>query len=111
VRRNTQTGTEAFLPNFPHFLTRIPIPVETLTTCNFAGTQSTDVLQTGESDGGDGFGDAGDSVSTQSSETVGKTVEDAVSTIATEIMELDTIGFDETIDLDETEDMSYILDS
>ena len=74
------------------------IPPETRTTYNLAITQSTDVFHTGESEGGNGFGDAGNSVSTQNSETVGNTVEDAVSTIATEIMELDTIGFDEAID-------------
>jgi hypothetical protein len=43
--------------------------------------------------------------------TVGDTVENAVSMLGTETSELDTIGFDETVLLDETVDYPYKIDA
>jgi hypothetical protein len=37
--------------------------------------------------------------------------ENAIATIQAEISELDTIGFDETLELDVSVDISYIIDS
>jgi hypothetical protein len=79
--------------------------IATLTTCNVAGTHSTDAFYTGESDTSDSDSDSSDSVADQRYEDVEKLVEDAVSTIPTEIRELDTIAFDETLVFDESVDM------
>ncbi len=77
--------------------------VATLTTWNLAGTQSTYVFYTEESDSDD---EISESVANEpSSEAVGQPVGDAVANIQAEISELDTIGFDETLVLDESVDM------
>ena len=60
-----------------------------------AGTESTDVFYTGESDGADENIDLFTNV----------TVEDSFSTLPAEIAHLDTIGFDEPLVLDESVDM------
>ncbi len=83
--------------------------VATLTTWNLAGTQSTDVFYTEESDTDE---DDRDSVADRpSSEDVGQPVGDAITTLREEISELDTIGFDETLELDVSVDISYIIDA
>ncbi len=79
--------------------------VATSTTCNLVSTKSTDVLYTEESDANDEKSDAGCSISYGFSDGVVETVKDSVERFPTEIMELDKIGFDDTLDLDETEDM------
>ena len=83
--------------------------VATLTTWNLAGTQSTDVFYTEESDTDE---DDRDSVADRpSAEDVGQPVGDAIATLREEISELDTIGFDETLELDVSVDISYIIDA
>jgi hypothetical protein len=79
----------------------------TPTTYNIARTNYTWSIYAGESDGSEN----GDPVANQRSETVGDTVGDAISTIATEIAGLDNIGFDETLVVDETVDMPYKIDA
>jgi hypothetical protein len=79
--------------------------IATLTTCNVASTHSTYAFYTGESDTSDSDSASSDSVADQRYEDVEKLVEDAVSTIPTEIRELDTIAFDETLVFDESVDM------
>ena len=81
------------------------IPDATPSTCNVTSTNSTGVFYVEESDTNDTDGEGDSSVSTESSNGVRATVKDAVATITTEIMELDKIGFDETLDVDETLDM------
>ena len=79
--------------------------IATLTTCNVASTHSTDAFYIGESDTSNSDSESIDSVADQRYEDVEKLVEDAVSTIPTEIRELDTIAFDETLVFDESVDM------
>jgi hypothetical protein len=77
--------------------------VATLTTWNLAITQSTDVFYSEESDSDDE-----NSVSVAnppSSEAVEEPVGDAIASIKAEISELDTMGFDETLLLDESVDI------
>jgi hypothetical protein len=50
-------------------------------------------------------------VRVQPFETVTEAVEDAISTIGAEISELDKIGFDEVINVDESEDLPYKIDA
>ena len=68
-------------------------------------TKSTYVFYAEESDNSDDESEAGSSVSSSSTVGVGDTTENAVATISTEIMELDKIGFDETIDVNHSKDM------
>ena len=68
-------------------------------------TKSTHVFYAEESDSSDDESDAGNSVCSSSTVGVGDTTENAVATISTEIMELDKIGFDETIDVNHSKDM------
>ena len=78
------------------------VSVATSTTCNLASTQSTFAFYTEESDSDD---ENSDSVAERPSyEDVGLPVADAVQAILTEISELDTMGFDETLVLDESVD-------
>ena len=80
----------------------------TETTCNVVGTKSTHLFYTEESESYDEYGydnSSGSSVQTESSNAVGETVEDAVARIKDQILVLDKIGFDETEDSDETDDM------
>jgi hypothetical protein len=44
-------------------------------------------------------------------ETVTEAVEDAISTIGAKISELDKIGFDEVINVDESDDFPYKIDA
>jgi hypothetical protein len=82
---------------FAHF-----VFVATSTTCNLASVQSTFAFHTEESDSDD---ENSDSVAKRpSSEDVGQPVGDAVEAILAEISELDTVGFDETLVLDESVD-------
>jgi hypothetical protein len=74
--------------------------VQSITFNFWACTQSTYVFNTGESDNDVEFSDADTDIPTY--EAVGKVVAYAVSTIPEEIAELDTIGFDETVLLDES---------
>jgi hypothetical protein len=76
------------------------VSVATLATFNWAGTQSTYVFNTEESENEVEFSDADTDIPTY--EAVGKVVADAVSTVPEEIAELDKIGFDETVLLDES---------
>ena len=77
--------------------------VGTLKERNLVGTQSTYVFYTEESDSDD---ENSESVDDRASpEDAGKPVGDAISTIQAEISELDTMGFDETLLLDESVDM------
>ena len=78
--------------------------VATPPTCKVVSTKYTHVSYTEESDNSDEESDAGNSVSTSSSDGLAGTIKDAVATISTEIMELDKIGFDEDIDVEETDD-------
>jgi hypothetical protein len=76
--------------------------VATLTTWNLASTQSTDVFHLEESDSDDE-----NSVSVAnppSSEAVEDPVGDAIASTKAEVSELDTVGFDETLLLDERVD-------
>ena len=68
------------------------VSVRTLATCNFVGTQSTCAFYT-------------DAAAETCESFENELVEDAIVTIAAEILELDTMGFDETLPLDETVDM------
>jgi hypothetical protein len=67
----------------------------TATTYKIAGTNSTCAFYTEESDGSEN----GNTVDISPSLTVGVTVGDAISTIATEMAVLDEIGFDEKLNL------------
>ncbi len=76
--------------------------VATSTTCNLASTQSTFAFYTEESDS---HNENSDSVAERPSyEDVGLPVADAVEAILAEISELYTMGFDETLVLDESVD-------
>jgi hypothetical protein len=77
----------------------------TLTTCKIIGTKSTHVCHTEESDANDKCYEDWSSYSSESSDGVEETVKDAVSRIKGEIMQLDKIGFDEILHLEETQDM------
>jgi hypothetical protein len=79
----------------------------TATTYNIARTHCTFTFYVEESDGCEN----GDTVAISPFFPVGDTVENAVSMLATEISELDTIGFDETVLLDETVDYPYEIDA
>jgi hypothetical protein len=79
----------------------------TATTYNIARTHSTCAFYTEESD----VCENGNTVAISPSFPIGDTVENAVSTLGTEISELDTIGFDETVLLDETVDYPYKIDA
>jgi hypothetical protein len=79
----------------------------TATTYNIARTHSKCAFYTEESD----VCENGDTVPISPFLPVGDTVENAVSTLGTEISELDTIGFDETVLLDETVDYPYKIDA
>jgi hypothetical protein len=77
----------------------------TLGTCIVAGTHCTDPLYTEESDVDEqGYG-ISDPVTNPVSQDVEKPVEGAISTVREEISELDTMGFDENLLLDEYVDM------
>ena len=68
-------------------------------------TNPTSVFYVVESDTGDAGGDAANSVSTDCSEELAATFRDDVATIPAEIIELDKIGFDETLNIDNTLDI------
>jgi hypothetical protein len=70
-------------------------------------THSTYTLYAGESDGCE----IGNTVTVQPSKTVGDAVGDAISTLGTEISELDPIGVDETVIFDQSGDMPYKIDA
>jgi hypothetical protein len=61
----------------------------------------------GESDGRGNV----NTVRVQPFDTVTEAVEDAISTIGAEISELDKIGFDEVINVDESDDLPYKIDA
>jgi hypothetical protein len=77
----------------------------TLTTCKIIGTKSTHDCHTEESDANGKCCEDWSSYSSESSDDVEETMKDAVSRIRDEIMELDKIGFDEILDVEETQDM------
>ena len=79
------------------------VSVGTLKTCSFAITQTPYVFYAEESDSDDEDSESVQNLATW--EHAGKPVEDAISTIAAEISELDTMGFDENLLLDESVDM------
>jgi hypothetical protein len=79
----------------------------TRTTCISDGTHFTYVIYVGESDG---CGNV-NTVRVQPFETVTEAVEDAISRIGAEISELDKIDFDEVINVDESDDLSYKIDA
>jgi hypothetical protein len=79
----------------------------TCTTCNHARTHCTFTFYTEESDGFEN----GDTITISPLLPVGDTVGDAIAMLATEISELDTIGFDKTVLLDETVDIPYKIDA
>jgi hypothetical protein len=79
----------------------------TRATYNIARTHCTFTFYIEESNGCEN----GDRVAISPSFPIGDTVENAVSTFATEISELDTIGFDKTVLLDETVDYPYEIDA
>jgi hypothetical protein len=79
----------------------------TATTYNIACTHCTCTFYAEEPDGSEN----GDTVAILPSLSVGDTVGDAISTIATKTSELDTIGFDEMINLDENVDTQYEIDT
>jgi hypothetical protein len=68
------------------------VSVRTQATCNFDGTQSTCTFYTEDDD------EFGEDVEIQA-------IGNALETMTAEILELDTIGFDEPIPLDESVDM------
>ena len=72
----------------------------TLTTQKLTSTHPTLICYTGESDGDYEIGEFATNLGAPSS--VGLPVEDAISTILLEIGELDTIDFDEVINVGET---------
>jgi hypothetical protein len=81
--------------------------VATPPTCKVGSTKYTHVsyvAYTEESENSDGESDAENSVSTSSSDGLAGSIQNAVATISTEIMALDKIGFDEDIDVEETDD-------
>jgi hypothetical protein len=82
-------------------------PNTTATTYNIARTHSTCAFYAEESDGCEN----GNTVEFSPSFPVGDTVENAVSTLRTEISELNTIGFDETVLGDETVDYPHKIDA
>ena len=87
----------------PKVRATVLVSVGTLKPCSFASTQTTYVFYTEESDSDD---ETSESVGDRASpEDAGRPVEDAISTIQAEISELDTMGFDETLLLDESVDM------
>ena len=73
------------------------------------GTYSTVVFYTEESDGDYENGDPTTSLGAAAS--VECAVEDAISTIRKELNVLDTIDFDSMIDVEETQDISYMIDA
>jgi hypothetical protein len=77
------------------------------TTYNIARTHCTYTFYAEESEGCEN----GNTIAILPSLPVGDTVGDVISTLATDISELDTIGFDETILLDETVDNPYKIDA
>jgi hypothetical protein len=79
----------------------------TATTYNIARTHSTCAFYAEESD----VCENGDTVAISPFFPVRDTVENAVSRLGTEISGLDTIGFDETVVLDETVDYPYKIDA
>ena len=68
-------------------------------------TKSTHIFYAEESDNSDDESDTGNSVCSSSAYGVGETIEDAVATISTEIVELDKIGFEQIIDVHAPPDM------
>ena len=80
----------------------------TQTTWNTPSTQSTYVFCAGESDSDEENSESveGDLLSIELEETV----EGAIPTLQAEILELDTMGFDEALLIDETLDMYNIKD-
>ena len=68
-------------------------------------TKSTYVFYAEESDNSDDESDTENSVGSSSADGVGETIEDAVATISTEIVELDKIGFEQIIDVHAPPDM------
>ena len=80
----------------------------TRTTWNSHSTQSTYVFCTGESDGED---EKSESVEQDLlSDDIDEIIESAIPTLQAEILELDTMGFDEALPFDETLDMYNIKD-
>jgi hypothetical protein len=79
----------------------------TRTTCIAAGTHLMYMFYVGESDS---CGN-GNTVRVEPFETVTEAVEDAISTIGAEMSELDKIGFDEMINVDDSDDLPYKLDA
>ena len=119
----TQQAGNSFLtpaPKGPPFLWRLSLRkyspkvsanylvlVATPPTCKVGSTKYTHVsyvAYTEESENSDGESDAENSVSTSSSDGLAGSIQNAVATISTEIMALDKIGFDEDIDVEETDD-------
>ena len=68
-------------------------------------TKFTHIFYAEESDNSDDESDTGNSVCSSSADGVGETIEDAVATISTEIVELDKIGFEQIIDVHAPPDM------
>jgi hypothetical protein len=79
----------------------------TATTYNIARIHCTCRFDAEESNGCEN----GDTIAISPSLPVGDTVGDAISMIATKISELDTIGFDKTMNLDENEITPYKIDA
>jgi hypothetical protein len=79
----------------------------TRTTFISAGTHLTYMYYIGESDG---CGNV-NTVRVEPFETVTEAVKDVISTIGAEISELDKIGFDEVINVDESDDLPYKIDA
>jgi hypothetical protein len=72
-------------------------------------TKPTYFFHAGESETNDE--DTDTVANTTSIVAVGKPMEGSISTLGTEIAELDKIGFDETLVLDESLDIWYIIDA
>jgi hypothetical protein len=87
----------------PKVRVNVLLSAVTLTTWKGASTKSTCIFYTEESDSDEENSDS--DANESSSGDVGQPVGDAVATIQAEISELDTIGFDETLLLDESVDM------
>jgi hypothetical protein len=79
----------------------------TRTTCISTVTHFTYIFYVGESDG---CGNV-NTVRVEAFETVTEAVKDAISTIGAEISELDKIGFDEVINVDESDDLPCKIDA
>ena len=78
----------------------VSVSARTRKECDFPSTKSTYTFYTAESDSEDEKEETVENIAACAA--VGEALEDTISTIRAEIIDLDTIGFDETLLLDET---------